>query len=103
MKVTDAEADALSRIRRRRRVARRSLWFLPAVPLVFFLLDVAFDSPEPKLIGGAIVAALFLAPSMIHAMSACPRCHNLFYYTAFWGNPFGTRCRHCGLELPRTT
>ncbi|MGE4606047.1 MAG: hypothetical protein AAEJ52_04830 [Myxococcota bacterium] len=35
----------------------------------------------------------------VHAFSRCPRCKNLFYYTTFWGNPFSTKCRHCGLGL----
>jgi hypothetical protein len=27
----------------------------------------------------------------------CPRCHEWFFRTFFWRNPFAQRCVHCGL------
>jgi hypothetical protein len=64
----------------------RPLAYIVAVPLTILLI--------------AMPAQWFIFVWRIRAW-ACPRCGEYFFTSTLVNNPFGRRCRHCGLVRPK--
>ena len=93
----------------RRRLLARMVWL--AVGLgIGFLLFIAVGGKHPSL---AYILAVPLTILLI-ALPAqwfifvwrtrsrtCPRCGEDFFKSTLANNPFGRRCRHCGLVRPK--
>jgi hypothetical protein len=77
---------------------------------IFFLLFIAVGDGHPGarfvlVAPGVILLLAFSAHWFLFVYKVagwtCPKCGELFFISAFVRNPFGQRCRHCGLIRPR--
>jgi small-conductance mechanosensitive channel len=92
----------------RRRILSRMFWIacgLAAVFLILFEFIDKFQFLTYFLVVPFII--LILALPVQWAIFVwniqgwdCPRCRELFFISTFVRNPFGHRCRHCGLARP---
>jgi hypothetical protein len=97
--VTDNETriqKGLSKIKKLR-LFLSTLWlsFIPFVLIVSFLRQPDWII---TFIGIAWVI-LFVVFGMIHAFVRCPACNKPFNFRGLYGNPFTSKCLHCGISL----
>ena len=93
----------------RRRLLTRLFWLAGALAVCFLLFLSQVD--VHRLVGLMIAAPMvllllaLLAQWFIFVWTmrtwTCPRCGDSFFTSTFVNNPFGRRCRHCGLVRPR--
>ena len=86
---------------RRYRTWARLRWvsLLGYVPFVAAAAFIGKRAGFPAAVPFMVAAwFLFLAVAVVGAgCFACPRCRRRFFQAWRWGNPFASRCLHCGL------
>jgi hypothetical protein len=93
----------------RRRILRRVLWLACGFGVLFSLLFVVLD--KHPFLGDVLAVPTVILMLALPAQWfiflwrmrtwTCPRCGDSFFAPALANNPFGTRCRHCGLVRPK--
>lgn len=70
--------------------------------LLFFLLGAFVTVVSPNEEIGAVINFLALGylfyKTFRLSMTQCPRCNEIYTYKIPWGNPFTSKCLHCGLS-----
>jgi hypothetical protein len=93
----------------RRRLLNRMFWLAGGLGVCFLLFAVEID--KNPVVGRLITIPLGLLLLALPAQWfifvwtmrtwTCPRCGECFFTSTLVNNPFGKRCRHCGLVRPK--
>jgi hypothetical protein len=83
-----------------------------AVFIMWLILSGVNQSPQPHNVPHHervivnIMPFLFLAPAaigfvamIVYSLWPCPRCGRPIHVSLAWGNPFSSRCQHCGCRI----
>jgi hypothetical protein len=70
--------------------------FILAVLVTFLLLSLNVTDQASR-VAPAIWLVFFVIASLRLQLFECPRCHEKFFQTFWYYNPFATKCVHCSL------
>ena len=78
---------------------RRFFWVVLALCPAVILLSGLFRSARVGWVAGLAWATLYMCAALRVVMVKCPRCGEHFSCKWYYGNPWTTKCLHCGLKL----
>jgi hypothetical protein len=94
--ISDHVRQGLARLHK----LRLWLWGTWLAFLPFMAIVVAVQPPEWLLMPiGILWFGTWVVLALVHGFYRCPACRHFFNWRLLYGNPFTSRCLHCGVSI----